>query len=113
MAARAIAVLAAAVLALGAQSAALAQGYPNKMVRVIVPFVPGGTPDVVGRLIAPPLSDQTGQSFVIDNRAGADGVLGAQIVAESPPDGYTILVTSSSFVINPNFRKKMPFNVIE
>src|ERR1043166_145626 len=113
MTARGLAILAAAVWALSSQSVALAQGYPNKTVRVIVPFVPGGTPDVVGRLVAPSLSDQTGQSFVIDNRAGADGGLGVQFVADWPADGYTLLVTSSSFVINPSFRKKMPFNVIE
>ncbi len=89
-----------------------AQSYPGKNVRVIVPFAAGGTPDVIGRLVAQQLSVQTGHSFVIENRAGADGVIGAQTVAESPPDGYTLLVTSSSFVINPSFHKTMPFDVV-
>ena len=61
--------------------------------RVIVPFAAGGTPDVVGRIIGQQLAAQTGQAFVVENRPGADGVLGAQTVAESPPDGYTLLVT--------------------
>jgi tripartite-type tricarboxylate transporter receptor subunit TctC len=91
---------------------ALAQTYPSKTVRVIVPFAAGGTPDVVGRIVAQQLSAQTGQSFVVENRAGADGVIGAQAVAESSPDGHTLLVTSSSFVINPSFHKKLPFDVI-
>jgi len=81
-------------------------------VRVIVPFAPGGPPDVVGRLIAAYLQTQTGQPFVVENRAGADGVIGAQAVAEAPPDGYTLLLTSSSFVINPSVRKKLPFDPV-
>jgi len=101
-----------AAAALWSASTALAQPYPAKTVRVIVPFAAGGTPDVVGRLVAQPLSVQTGQSFVVENRAGADGVIGAQAVAEAPPDGYTLLVTSSSFAINPSFHKKLPFDVI-
>jgi tripartite-type tricarboxylate transporter receptor subunit TctC len=86
--------------------------YPGKPVRVIVPFAAGGTPDVVGRIISQQLAAQTGQPFVVENRPGADGVLGAQTVAESPPDGYTLLVTSSSFVVNPSFHKKLPFDVV-
>jgi tripartite-type tricarboxylate transporter receptor subunit TctC len=77
-----------------------------------VPFAAGGTPDVVGRIISQQLAAQTGQAFVVENRPGADGVLGAQTVAESPPDGYTLLVTSSSFVVNPSFHKKLPFDVV-
>ena len=89
-----------------------AQQYPAKQVRVIVPFTAGGTPDVVARVIAQQLSTQTGQTFVVENRPGADGVVGSQAVAESSPDGYTILITSSSFVVNPSFHKKMPFDVV-
>jgi tripartite-type tricarboxylate transporter receptor subunit TctC len=84
----------------------------GKPVRVVVPFAAGGTPDVVGRIISQQLAAQTGQPFVVENRPGADGVLGAQTVAESPPDGYTLLVTSSSFVVNPSFHKKLPFDVV-
>ena len=74
--------------------------YPGKPVRVIVPFAAGGTPDVVRRIVSQQLAAQTGQAFVVENRPGADGVVGAQTVAEAPPDGYTLLVTSSSFVVN-------------
>jgi tripartite-type tricarboxylate transporter receptor subunit TctC len=90
---------------------AVAQPYPGKPVRVIVPFAAGGTPDVVGRIISQQLAAQTGQTFVVENKPGADGVVGAQTVAEAPPDGYTLLVTSSSFVVNPSFHKRMPFDV--
>ena len=89
-----------------------AQTYPAKQVRIIVPFAAGGTPDVVARVIAQQLSTQTGQTFVVENRPGADGVVGSQAVAESSPDGYTILITSSSFVVNPSFHKKVPFDVV-
>ncbi len=91
---------------------AAAQSPAGRPLRLIVPFAPGGAPDVVGRLIGQQLSVQTGQPVVIDNRAGADGVLGAQLVAEAPPDGTTLLVTSSSFVINPSFHRKLPFDVV-
>jgi tripartite-type tricarboxylate transporter receptor subunit TctC len=91
---------------------AVAQPYPGKPVRVIVPFAAGGTPDVVGRIISQQLAAQTGQTFVVENKPGADGVVGAQAVAEAPPDGYTLLVTSSSFVVNPSFHKRMPFDVV-
>jgi tripartite-type tricarboxylate transporter receptor subunit TctC len=93
-------------------NSAAAQTYPNKGVRIIVPFSAGGAPDIIGRVIAQGLTEQTGQSFVVENRGGADGVVGAQAVAQSPPDGYTLLVTSSSFVINPSFHKNLPFNVL-
>jgi tripartite-type tricarboxylate transporter receptor subunit TctC len=108
---RGLGVLTAALGVLCVAASAQAQ-YPSKPVRVIVPFAAGGTPDVVGRIISQQLVAQTGQSFVVENRAGADGVLGAQSVAEAPPDGYTLLVTSSSFVVNPSFHKKLPFDVI-
>jgi tripartite-type tricarboxylate transporter receptor subunit TctC len=108
---RHVAALTAALGLVCAVAPAWAQ-YPGKPVRVIVPFAAGGTPDVVGRIISQQLAAQTGQPFVVENRPGADGVLGAQTVAESPPDGYTLLVTSSSFVVNPSFHKKLPFDVV-
>jgi tripartite-type tricarboxylate transporter receptor subunit TctC len=106
-----LAAMAGALALSWASGPAFAQ-YPAKPVRVVVPFAAGGTPDVVGRIISQQLAAQTGQAFVVENRPGADGVLGAQTVAEAPPDGYTLLVTSSSFVINPSFHKKLPFDVI-
>ena len=109
-------VLPAALWLLGAAAAGSqpcwAQPYPSKPVRVVVPFAAGGAPDLVGRIVAQQLTAQTGQSFVVENRPGADGVIGAQQVAEAAPDGYTLLVTSSSFVINPSFHRKLPFDVI-
>ena len=108
---RKVAALAASLVMLGAATPARPQ-YPGKPVRVIVPFAAGGTPDVVGRIVSQQLAAQTGQAFVVENRPGADGVVGAQTVAEAPPDGYTLLVTSSSFVVNPSFHKKLPFDVV-
>ncbi len=103
-------VLLACLLGIGTEAGA--QSYPNRAVRLVVPFAPGGAPDVVARLVGQHLSIQTGQSFIIDNKPGGGGVIGVQAVAEAPPDGYTLLVTSSSFVINPAFHKTLPFDVI-
>ena len=104
--------VAALASALSWAATAFAQQYPVKQVRVIVPFAAGGTPDVVARIIGQQLAAQTGQAFVIENRPGADGVVGSQAVAESAPDGYTLLVTSSSFVVNPSFHKRLPYDVL-
>ena len=90
---------------------AVAQPYPGRPVRLVVPFAPGGSPDIVARIVAQQLSAQTGKTFFVDNRSGGDGIIGAQVVAESAPDGYTLLVTSSSFAINPSFHVSMPFDV--
>jgi tripartite-type tricarboxylate transporter receptor subunit TctC len=87
------------------------QAYPNKPVRLVVPFVAGGATDIVARLVAQKLSAAWGQSIVVENRGGAGGNIGAEAVAKSPPDGYTILVTSGSIVtVNPHMYKKMPFD---
>jgi tripartite-type tricarboxylate transporter receptor subunit TctC len=95
--------------------AAYAQGtgYPNRPVRVIVPFAPGGVVDVMGRLLAPKLSDSLGRQFYIDNHGGAGGNIGTGIAATSPADGYTLLVTSSSFVVNPSLHEKIPYDPIK
>jgi tripartite-type tricarboxylate transporter receptor subunit TctC len=79
--------------------------YPNRPVKIVVPFPPGGVADVVGRLLAQKLSEQTGQNFFVENRGGASGNIGAAMVQSSPPDGYTVLLTSSSFLINPGLQK--------
>jgi tripartite-type tricarboxylate transporter receptor subunit TctC len=92
--------LPAAALALAA-SLALAQPYPSKPIRVVVPFAPGGPVDVVARLLAPKMNELLGQPLVIENKAGAGGNLGVSQVARSAPDGYTVLMTSSSFAVNP------------
>lgn len=86
--------------------------WPARPVRVIVPSSPGGGTDVFGRILAQALGEQTGQSFVVDNRPGASGNIGADVVAKAEPDGYTILVASnSSLGINPVLLKSMPFDV--
>src|SRR5258705_13989284 len=76
---------------------ALAQTYPSKTVRVIVPFAPGGGSDITARQVSQKLSEQLGQQFVVDNRGGAGGIIGMELTAKSVPDGYTIMVISGSF----------------
>ena len=92
------------VLAL-ASNAASADDYPSKPVRLIVPFPPGGSNDVVGRLVAQQLSAQLGQQVFVDNRGSAGGVVGAEIAATSAPDGYTLLVVSIPFAVDPALHK--------
>lgn len=92
---------------------ASAQNFPLRPVRWVLGFAPGGAPDAVARIITPPLTSQMGQSIVLDNRPGANGILGADIVAKSTPDGYTLLVTSASFAINPSIQRKLPFDAIK
>jgi tripartite-type tricarboxylate transporter receptor subunit TctC len=90
---------------------AWAQTYPSKPVRVIVTFPPGSTPDIVGRALATRLQEATGQPFVVENRAGAGGNIGADAVAKAAPDGYTLLVsTNGVFAINKSLYKRMPFD---
>lgn len=101
-----------AVLALIFSSLAPAQDYPNRPVRWVLGFAPGGAPDAVARIIMPPLTAQMGQSIVLDNRPGANGILAADIVAKSTPDGYTVLITSAAFAINPSIARKLPFDAI-
>jgi tripartite-type tricarboxylate transporter receptor subunit TctC len=87
------------------------QAYPSKAVRVIVSFPPGSTPDIVGRALASRLQDAMGQPFVVENRAGAGGNIGADAVAKAPADGYTLLVsTNGVFAINKALYKSMPFD---
>ncbi|MBL8332344.1 MAG: tripartite tricarboxylate transporter substrate binding protein [Rubrivivax sp.] len=97
--------------ALLAASAAQAQdNWPNKPVRLIVPFAPGGSTDVIGRMLGQKLSALWGQPVVIENRAGAGGNVGADVVAKAPGDGYTLLMASGSITINPALYRKMPFD---
>ena len=90
--------------------AAAAAEYPVKPVRVIVPFAPGGTNDVAARIVAEKFSERFAQSFVVDNRAGANGVVGAEIVARAAPDGYTLLVASAGIAVNPSIMKSLPYD---
>jgi tripartite-type tricarboxylate transporter receptor subunit TctC len=104
-----IATLFAALIAtLPAAAPAHAQGgaaYPNRPVKVLLPFPPGGLVDVMGRLLAQKLSDNLGQNVYIENHGGGGGNIGAAMVQAAPPDGYTVLITSSSFLINPGCRR--------
>src|SRR4051812_43075665 len=99
----------AAALAAGFVSLAHAQSYPSKPVHVIVAAGPGG-PDTVARLVAARLTAQMGQPFIVENRPGANGMLGTDQVAKAPPDGYTLLVYSSGLVVNPHIFKKLPYD---
>ncbi len=96
-----------------AASAAIAQPYPARTVRVVVPFAPGGGTDVQCRLLARHFTESMGQSFVVENRAGASGLIGAELVAKSPADGYTMLCTSASLAINVTLYKKITFDPVK
>lgn len=84
---------------------ALAQAYPAKPVRVVIPFAPGGGSDITARIMSQKLTEQLGQSFVPDNRPGAGGLVGAEVVVKSPPDGYTIMISTSSWVTSAAIHK--------
>jgi tripartite-type tricarboxylate transporter receptor subunit TctC len=104
--------VAAVLLALGAaMSMAAADDYPSRPIRVIVPFEPGGAPDTATRIVAAAIQKPLGQSVIVENRPGANGIIGMQAVATSEPDGYTLLDTPPAFVINPSVKKKLPFDV--
>ena len=94
---------------------ARAQGaWPSKPVRIIVPFAAGGTTDILARALAPELSKAFGQTFIVENKAGAGGNLGADLVAKSPPDGYTLLMgTVGTQSINPSLYPKMPYDSVK
>ena len=102
-----IVVLCAALFAAGT---AFAQNYPNRLVRIIVPFPAGGPTDVMARFIGQKLSERLGQQFVIENQAGAGGNIGMGNAAKAAGDGYTILFVSSSYVVNPSLYQKAPYD---
>src|SRR4051812_44760477 len=105
--------LMAAGLALAAAAAALpaaAQNYPSKAIRLVSPFPPGGSVDVVGRLLAAKLSESMGQQMVVDNRSGASGVIGTEIVMNAAPDGYTLLINTIPFVSNQFLLPRAPYD---
>ena len=94
-------------------SSAMAQTYPTRAVRVIAPFAPGGGTDVQCRLLSKRFTEAMGQSFVVENRTGASGLIGAELVARSPADGHTILCTSASLAINVSLYKKIAFDPVK
>jgi tripartite-type tricarboxylate transporter receptor subunit TctC len=95
----------------GAASASAA--YPERPIRLIVPYAPGGAVDAVGRLMAQELAQRVGQQVVVDNRGGAGGVIGIEIAAHAPPDGYTLLVGSVGVASLPGLHKKLPFDPVK
>lgn len=90
-----------------------AQSYPTKPVRLIVPFAAGGGTDTLARMVAQRLTEATGQTFVVDNRPAVDGVVGSETVAKATPDGYTLILVSSSHAINPALRKTLPYDTLK
>jgi len=105
------AMLVAAVSTL-APPAALSQAYPARTVRVIVPWPPGGANDVVGRIVAQRMTEQLGQQVIVENRGGASGTIGSDLVAKGPADGYTLMVHSATHVANPHLYKKLPYDTL-
>lgn len=101
-----VAFCAAALLA----GSCLAQAWPTRPARMIVPFAPGGPTDVMARILGQKYTESLGQAFVIENRAGAGGNIGMGAAAKAPPDGYTVLVSSSSYVVNPSLYAKVPYD---
>jgi tripartite-type tricarboxylate transporter receptor subunit TctC len=95
-----------------ASPAARAQTYPTKPITLIIPFAVGGSNDIVGRAIGRKLTEVWGQPVVVENRSGAGGIIGSSVVAAAPPDGYTLLLVSSTFTINPAIKKRMPFDTV-
>ena len=105
--------LAGAALCAVAAAGAYAQQYPTKPIRMICPFPPGGTTDVVARIVATGLSEAWGQQVIVDNRPGAGAVIGTEMAAKSPPDGYTVLLGSiTTHAVNPALHKKLNFDAV-
>jgi tripartite-type tricarboxylate transporter receptor subunit TctC len=98
------------LLAMACAGGAFAQGYPNKPIRLVVPFPAGGSVDMVARMVGKKLSDSMGQPVLVDNRAGASGNIGMDFVAKSPPDGYTLLMASAALTANAHLYAKMSFD---
>src|SRR6202521_5412120 len=102
----------ATVLLLTGVAPSLAQGYPNRPVRVVVGFTPGGPTDVIARLVAQKLSESLGQQFFVENLSGAGGNIAAGQVARATPDGYTIMAISTGFMVNPSLYAKVPYDPV-
>ncbi|CAB3929780.1 Bug family tripartite tricarboxylate transporter substrate binding protein [Achromobacter insolitus] len=108
-----VAAMMAGVLGMVAGGAVLASGYPSKPVRVIVPYVAGGAADITARVIAQKLSVSMGATFVVENKPGANGMIGTDFVAKAAPDGYTLLLDASGpLVVNPSLYKKTPYDPV-
>lgn len=110
---RSTSILTAACLALASQlAAAQATTYPSRPIRLIVPLAAGGPSDTMARTLAQKLGEVAKQNVIVDNRPGASGIIGTELVAKSPPDGYTILLVSTAVAINPSLYKKLPYDTL-
>lgn len=98
--------------ALSVAASAQAQPYPSRVIRIIVPFPPGGLNDNVARIVQPFLQEELGQPIIIENRSGASGIVGTDLVAKSPPDGYTVAVVASSHSVSPATSAKLPYDTV-
>lgn len=103
----------AGLLILAGGPVVFAQGYPARTVRVIVPYAPGGGSDVISRILAQRMSESLGRQFVIDNRAGANGIIGTEMAVQAPADGYTLLYVSSPHAVNPSLYRKLPYDTLK
>jgi tripartite-type tricarboxylate transporter receptor subunit TctC len=106
-------ILAVATSAMAPLQVALAQAYPSKTIRLIAPFPPGGSVDVVGRMVAVRLSETLGQQVVVDNRSGASGNIGTEFVMNAPPDGYTLLINTIPLVVNQYLLTRVPYDAVK
>src|SRR5262245_40124608 len=106
------AIFLASAVALLLAAAAQAQSYPTRPIRLMAHSAPGGTSDILGRLVAQKLTEALGQQVVVENRAGASGIIGVEVAAKSAPDGYTLLITQTSIAINPSMFAKLPYNAM-
>ena len=93
------------LLCAGAAATAIAQTYPSKAIRIVAPFAPGGGTDLIARVAAQKMTEALGQQAIVDNRPGAGGVLGAELGAKAPPDGYTFTLIAGSYAVNPSLFK--------
>jgi tripartite-type tricarboxylate transporter receptor subunit TctC len=107
-----LAIIATGLISLAAAITSNAQPYPTRAVRLVVPFLAGGSTDIVGRTVGQKLSEMWGQPVVVDNRPGGGTTIGTEAVAKSAPDGYTLLVTPAPFTINPSLASKVPYDAL-
>ena len=102
-----------ALVALAAGIDATAAEYPTKPIRLIVPFAPGGSNDIMARITAQKFSESLGQQVIVDNRPGASGIVGTELAAKAPPDGYTLLMMSLTLTVNPSLYRKLPYDTVK
>ena len=108
-----VAALALCLAPLAASAQSAADKYPEKPIRIVVPFAPGGSVDTLGRLLAQRMNEAWGQPVLVENRPGAANMIGTQSVATAPPDGYTLLIAVSTHATNPALQAKIPYDSIK